>query len=76
MADFDDFVLYTPRGTRPFSAYVFRDPGLGGSPDLEGSHSVIQAIKHAFTNATIITSRAVLCDGHGTGCDRGPMGGL
>lgn len=76
VADFDDYVLWTPSGTRPFNAYVFRDPGLGGSPDLEAARSVIQAIKHAFTHATIITSRALLCDSLSSGCDRGPMGAL
>ena len=76
VADFDDFILWTPNGTRPFNAYVFRDPGLGGQPDLEAAHSVIHEIKHAFTHATIITSRAVLCDDPGSGCDRGPMGAL
>ncbi|HKQ65971.1 MAG TPA: putative phage tail protein [Methylomirabilota bacterium] len=76
VADFDDFVLYMPNGTRPFNAYVYRNPALGGSPDLEGAHSVLQAIKHAFTHATIITSLAVLNADPGSPCDRGPMGAL
>jgi len=76
VVDFDEFVLWTPSGTRPFNAYVFRDPGLGGQPDLVASHSVIAEIRHAFTHATIITSRALLCDNPDSGCDRGPMGAL
>jgi hypothetical protein len=76
VADFDEFQLYMPNGTRAFNAYVFRDPGLGGSPDLEGARSVIRAIKHAFTHATIITSRAVLSADPTTPCDQGPMGAL
>lgn len=76
VVDFDDFVLWTPSGTRPFNAYVLRDAGLGGAPDLEGAHSVIRAIKHGFTHATIITSRALLCDDLESMCDRGPMGAL
>lgn len=76
VADFDEFQLWEPNGTRAFNAYVFRDPGLGGSPDLEGAHSVIRAIKHAFTHATIITSRALLSGDPGSLCDRGPMGAL
>lgn len=76
VADFDDFVLYMPNGTRPFNAYVYRNPALGGAPDLEGAHSVLQAIKHAFTHATIITSLAVLNADPGSPCDRGPMGVL
>jgi hypothetical protein len=35
---------------------------------------VLQSIKHAYTEATIITSRAVLCDNPGSGCDRGSDG--
>lgn len=70
---FDDFQVRMPNGTRPMSAYVFLDGSLG-NPDLEGAHSVLQSIKHAYTEATIITSRAVLCDNPGSGCDRGPMG--
>lgn len=76
VADFDDFKLYTPNGTRPFNAYVFRDPGLGGSPDIEGANSVIRAIKHGFTHAAFITSKAVLSADPDSLCDRGPMGVL
>lgn len=72
--DFDDFTLWTPHGVRPVSAYVYRNPLLGGAPDLAACHSVIQAIKHAYTHATLITSRAVVCDDPASGCDRGPMG--
>lgn len=75
-ATFDDFVLFTPFGSRPCNAYVSRDPGLGGTPDLEGAHSVIQGVKHAYTHATIITSKNLLCDNIESGCDRGPMGAL
>jgi hypothetical protein len=76
VADFDDFQLFTPNGTRPFNAYVFRDPGLGGTPDVEGANSVIRSIKHGFTHAAFVTSRAVLSADLTTPCDRGPMGVL
>lgn len=76
VADFDDFQLFTPNGTRPFNAYVLRDPGLGGAPDVEGASSVIQAIAHGYTHAAFITSRAVLSADPSTPCDRGPMGVL
>jgi hypothetical protein len=74
VANFDDFVLWTPNGTRPFNAYVYRDPGLGGQPDLEGAHSVLQAIRHAFTHATVITSLALLSADPESLVARGPMG--
>lgn len=76
VADFDDLRLWMPNGTRSFNAYVFRDPGLGGTPDLAAAQSVIRAIKHAFTHAAIITSRAVLSADPGSPCDSGPMGAL
>jgi hypothetical protein len=76
VADFDDFILWTPRGTRPYSAYVFRDPGLGGHPDIEGANSVLQAIAHAYTHTAVITSRAFLAGDPGSVAGRGPMGTL
>ena len=56
VVDFDDFALWTPNASRPFNAYVFRDPGLGGTPDLEAARSVIRSIRHAYTYATITES--------------------
>lgn len=71
----DDFVLRAPFGTAPDNAYVLLDQALGFSPDVLGAQSTIAAIKHAFTHATFITRRALLCDDAQSGCDRGPMGG-
>lgn len=76
VADFDDFQLWTPNGTRPFNAYVYRNPALGGTPDMEGAHSVIQAIKHAFVHATIIDSKRFVLGPNGGRLGRGPLGGL
>lgn len=73
-ADFDDHVMRYPFGHRPTNAYVFLDSALGFSPDIDGAHSVIQTVKHAFVFGTFITSKNVLCD-RPFGCDRGPMGG-
>ena len=72
--DWDDFTLWTPHGVRPFSAYVYLDPALGGHPDLAAADSVLQATKHAYTHVNLITSPSVICDAP-NGCDRGPMGG-
>lgn len=73
--DVDDFILYSPFGSSPFNAYVLLDQALGFSPDVLGAQSVVAAIKHAFTHATFITRRALLCDDAGSGCDLGPTGG-
>lgn len=75
VADFDDAISRAPFGTRPFDAYVFLDSALGFSPDVEGAHSVIQAIKHAYTEGTFITDKVLRCD-FIPGCGRGPMGGI
>lgn len=73
---FSDFVLRAPYGDRPFAAYVYRDAGYGGLTDVAGAHAVISAIKHAFIDGTIITSKSFLCDDDSSLCDRGPLGGF
>lgn len=75
--DADDLILRTPFGTRPLNAYVFEDAiGLGSDPDEVGANSIIQAIKHAFTEGSFITSKSLLCDDPTCGCDITPMGAL
>lgn len=73
---FDDFVAYTPEGTRPFNVYVYRDPALGGTYDLEGANATIRRQRRATAHAAVITSKALQCDDPDSGCDRGPMGAL
>jgi hypothetical protein len=75
VANFDDVIIRSPFGTRPFNAYVLLDSALGFDPDVDGSTSVIRSIKHAYTNACFIESRNLLCDTP-FGCDCGPMGGI
>lgn len=74
VADFGSHILRAPFGHRPTNAYVYLDPALGFTPDIDGAHSVIQTVKHAFVNATFVTSPNLLC-GQAPGCGRGPMGG-
>lgn len=76
-ADFDDFTAYMPDGLRTFNWYVYRNPALGGDPDIVGGRLLVEKIKPAHTHATAIESMSVLCDNARYGlCDRGPMGGL
>jgi hypothetical protein len=75
-ADFDDVTLRAPYGDRSLAAYVYRNPALGGAPDLLGADSVVAALKHAFIEGAFITSKSVLCDDENSLCDHGPMGGL
>lgn len=74
--DVDEVILRAPYGDRAFWAYVYRDPGLAGRVDVEGANSVIDAIRHAFTDGALITSKSFYCDDPGSLCDRGPMGAL
>ena len=73
---FDDTIIRAPRGGRAQRFYVYRDPVLGGRPDLVGARNTLQDIKHAHTAGTLITSLTVRCDDPTTGCDREPMGSL
>jgi len=73
---FDDVILRTPFGPRPFRWYVYRDPTLPGTPDLVAAHAQIQRLKHAHTAATVITTKSLLADSPSSGADRGPCGAL
>lgn len=73
---FDQWKCRTPYGSRPFCVYVYRDPGLGGSPDVLGASALLRRFRHAYVHEAAITSRSLRCDDTGSGCDLGPMGGI
>ncbi len=74
-ADFDDFLSYTPDGTWPFWWYVFRDPGITGSPDMIGANALTRKVKPGHTFAAACESTSVICDDERYGlCDRAPLG--
>ena len=74
---FTSTILRCPWGDRSLRFYVYRDPAIAGAPDFLGAHRVIQAIKQAHTQGTVITSKSLLCDDAQNGqCDRGPMGAI
>lgn len=76
-ATFDDTIVFTPRGTRPFHWYAYRDPGLPGAPHMPRSHALALRMRPAHTEAGAIQSLEVLCDDAELGlCDHGPCGGL
>lgn len=74
--DFADTRLLSLYGDRPCFFYAYRNPALAGTPDTIGAHGIVQGLKHANTFGTFITSKSLLCDSSGSGCDRGPMGGF
>jgi hypothetical protein len=73
---FDDFLTRTPHGARAFHWYAYRDPGLPGSPDMQGARAVVTKLKPAHTHGAAITTLSVLCDNAETVCDREPLGGI
>jgi hypothetical protein len=75
-ASFGAVAVRSPRGTRPFHWYVFRDPALPGVPDLVGARRAIDRLKQAFTRATVIQSKSLVCDDANSGCDQSPLGGF
>jgi hypothetical protein len=75
-ARFDDVAIRSNRGTRPFWWFLYRDPSLLGSPDLLGAQRAADRLKQAHTKVYVTTSRSVVCDVAGAGCDTAPMGGF
>lgn len=73
---FTSSILRCPYGDRSLRFYVYRDPAIPGSPDLLAAHRIVQALKQAHTDGTVITAKSLLCDDASGGCDRGPMGAI
>lgn len=73
---YDKIVHREHDGVRAFCWYAYRDPGLGGTPNMAEAQALVVGVKPAHTHAAAITSLDVLCDNAGSGCDRGPLGAL
>jgi len=73
-ADFDDLLLHTPNSHQRVNWWAYRDPGLGGTYDLEGARLLVARIKPEHTIGGATTTRAVLCDDPENGCDNAPLG--
>ena len=73
---FGDFLARQPLGTRPFCAYVYRDPAIAGEPDLIGARALMRRFRYAFWHAAPTVSRSLLCDDQDSVCDAGPLGGF
>jgi hypothetical protein len=70
---FDDFYLHDPDSLRPYYWYAYRDPALPGAPDIIGSDRLVKKIKPAWTIASAIANRKVICDDQRDGlCEHGP----
>jgi hypothetical protein len=76
-ATFANFAMLAYDGDRPYSWFTYRDPALGGSPDITTGQLLLSASKPAHTRAGVCQNTSVLCDDTRDGlCDRGPLGGL
>lgn len=74
-ANFDDLRAFYPNGLGPFSWFAYRDPGLGGSPDMPGARRVVRRIKPGHTQASAVQVQALLTDDPNSLTDDGPLGG-
>ncbi len=71
-----DFAFRNTQGTRPFYFYVYRDPALGGSPDIAGANRILERMRHGYTFGRVITSKSLLAGDPASVVDGGPMGAL
>lgn len=67
--------VWCPRARTPFHWYVYRDPGISGTPDIQGAQLVIAKMKPAHTLGTVVESLALKCDDADNLSDREPLGG-
>jgi uncharacterized protein YmfQ (DUF2313 family) len=73
-AEIKEFRLWAPADRNVYQAYIYRDPSLGGTPDLAGAQLTLDKMSPAHINATICESLALECDSDTDLCDRDPLG--
>lgn len=73
---FDDVVIRSRYGDRPFRWYGYRDPALPGSYDLPSAQATAQRLAHAHTFARVVNSISAKCEDATTTCDSTPIGGF
>jgi hypothetical protein len=76
-ATFANFAMLAYDGARPYSWFAYRDPALGGSPDVMTAQGLLDVSRPAHTRAGVCRSVSLLWDDPRDGLwDRGPMGGF
>jgi uncharacterized protein YmfQ (DUF2313 family) len=60
--------------TQIFRFHVFRDPGLGGTYDIEAAQAVVDAMSHAHVKGYVIEELGMVCDEPTSLCDRDLLG--
>lgn len=56
------FDLWQPNWLGVFQWYVYRDPVIGGSPDLDGADAVIRQMRPAHTQGAVVASDSWLTE--------------
>jgi hypothetical protein len=74
-ADIDEVRGVMPVSLSVFRWFVFRDPALGGDPDIRGAQLTIEKMEPAHTKGSITESNSFKCDDSYSLCDRTPLGG-
>ena len=69
-----DWLVRTPQGRLVYQWYLYRDPGLGGAPDIAGAQLVVDRMKPAHTQGSVCQSDGFRCDDPYSLCDRDPLG--
>jgi sialidase-1 len=59
-AHFDDAAWLMRNGAAPFYWSLYRDPALGGSPDLRGARDLVAALKPAHTRAYLFEADEIV----------------
>lgn len=68
------FLSYVPKTDNVFKWFVYRNPALGGDPDIRGAELVVNKIQPAHTRGLVCESKVALCDDEFSLCDRDPVG--
>lgn len=76
-ATFDDFKAFSFNGLWTFEWFLYRDPALPGTADMDGAQALLQRVKPAHTFAGVCSSKSVLCNDPIFGrAARGPCGAV
>ena len=74
-AEFTEVRVWMPHSPLVWRWYIFRDPGIGGAPDLPGAQMIVTRMQPAHTRGTVVQSPMLLCDSATDLVDRDPLGG-
>jgi hypothetical protein len=68
------FRTWCPRSTTPYQWFVYRDPGLGGTPDLGAAQRITNSMRPAHTDGRVCQSKIFLAGTATCLAGRDPVG--